>query len=156
RIQAENQLESIGLAMAAYHDEHESFPPAYTLGMNRTPLLSWRVLILPYLGEAKLYKRFRLDEPWDSPDNVKLLSEMPLPFRSVRDIDRQGGMTHWRVFTGTGTAFAAVGGISLGTFTDGPSNTLLVIEANEAVPWTKPEAILFGPKWPMPKLGAQF
>src|SRR5258705_440975 len=29
-------------------------------------LLSWRVAILPFLGQELLYREFRLDEAWDS------------------------------------------------------------------------------------------
>ncbi len=43
----------------------------------RKPLLSWRVAILPYIGEEKLHKEFKLDQPWDSEHNLKLLSKMP-------------------------------------------------------------------------------
>ena len=44
--------------------------------------LSWRVLLLPYLEEKTLYEQFHLDEPWDSPNNKKLIERMPtaLPF----------------------------------------------------------------------------
>ena len=41
------------------------------------PLLSWRVHILPFLEEGELYKQFRLDEPWDSEHNRKLIEKMP-------------------------------------------------------------------------------
>ena len=34
--------------------------------------------ILPFLETAnRLYDRFKLDEPWDSPHNIELLKEMP-------------------------------------------------------------------------------
>ena len=33
------------------------------------------------------------------------------------------------------------------------SNTFLVAEAREEVPWTKPEDVAVGPKKPLPKLG---
>ncbi len=39
--------------------------------------LSWRVHLLPFLGEAVLYREFHLDEPWDSPHNMTLVSRMP-------------------------------------------------------------------------------
>ena len=41
------------------------------------------------------------------------------------------------------------------TFTDGTSNTFLVAEAAEAVPWTKPQDIPFDGK-AVPKLGGLF
>src|SRR5262245_25244675 len=41
-------------------------------------------------------------------------------------------------------------------FTDGLSNTVLVVEAGEAVPWTKPADVDYDPKKPLPKFGGQF
>ena len=52
-------------------------PPAAIYSKDGKPLLSWRVAILPYLGLDNLYKQFHLDEPWDSPHNIKL-SAMPV------------------------------------------------------------------------------
>ena len=33
--------------------------------------------ILPFLEQQALYSKFKLDEPWDSPHNKALISEMP-------------------------------------------------------------------------------
>ena len=46
-----NNLKQIGLAMHNYHDAHRAFPPAYRAENSGRPLLSWRVLILPYLEQ---------------------------------------------------------------------------------------------------------
>ena len=46
---------------------------------NRSPY-SWRVAILPYLEQNELYKRYNFDEPWDGPNNRKLLDQMPAIF----------------------------------------------------------------------------
>ena len=48
-----------------------------TMTMSGKPLLSWRVHLLPFLEENELYEQFKLDEPWDSPHNIKLLDQMP-------------------------------------------------------------------------------
>jgi prepilin-type processing-associated H-X9-DG protein len=37
--------------------------------------------------------------------------------------------------------------------TDGTSNTILAVESNRDVPWTKPEDIPFDPNGPVPELG---
>src|SRR5437879_3096759 len=52
-------------------------PAAVVYGKDGTPLLSWRVSLLPYIEEQELYKQFKLDEPWDSPHNIRLLPHMP-------------------------------------------------------------------------------
>src|SRR5262249_19374530 len=62
---------------AAPRDGLESLPPAASYDLQGKGLQSWRVHLLPFLGEDKLYKEFRLNEPWDSDHNKKLLSRMP-------------------------------------------------------------------------------
>ena len=65
-------MEQIGIALQKYHDQHGSFPPAYTVDADGNPLHSWRTLILPYFGEPKwneIYDQIRFNEPWDSEHN---------------------------------------------------------------------------------------
>jgi len=67
-----NKMEQIGIALQKYHDEHGSFPPAYTVDTEGNPLHSWRTLILPYFGKSKwkeIYDQIRFDEPWNSEHN---------------------------------------------------------------------------------------
>jgi RNA polymerase sigma factor (sigma-70 family) len=81
-------LKRIGLALVNYQDAEGSYPPAAITDQDGKPLLSWRVAILPYLegydGQRydTLFKKFRLDEPWDSPHNKALLAKMPAVFAS--------------------------------------------------------------------------
>ena len=77
-----NNLKQIGLAMHNYHDRHKSLPSAYTVDKAGKPLLSWRVLILPYLDQEALYKEFHLDEPWDSEHNKPLSAMVVKVYRS--------------------------------------------------------------------------
>ncbi|GAA4431916.1 DUF1559 domain-containing protein [Bremerella cremea] len=72
-----SSLKQIGLAMHDYHDAHGSLPPAMVTDNEGRPLYSWRVLILPYMGEGNLYQQFALDEPWDSETNLPLVQQMP-------------------------------------------------------------------------------
>ena len=90
RAQSINNLKQLGLAMHIYHDVNKTLPPAVH-SKDGKPLLSWRVLVLPYIEEDKLYREFHLDEPWDSPHNKKLLSRMPAVLRSpLSNIADQG------------------------------------------------------------------
>jgi hypothetical protein len=41
-------------------------------------------------------------------------------------------------------------------FFDGTSNTILIVEAGQAVPWTKPEELPFAAGKPLPELGGLF
>jgi len=53
--------------------------------------------------------------------------------------------TFYQVFAGKRSAFdpTAKGGVGLREMIDGTSNTLAVVEARRAVPWTKPEDLPF-------------
>ena len=73
-------LLKIGLALHEHHDTLSSCPKAAISDKDGRPGLSWRVAILPYLGQKSLYEKFKLDEPWDSPHNKPLLAEMPEVF----------------------------------------------------------------------------
>ena len=66
RTQCVNNLKQIGLAMHNYHATYDTFPPAGTVDAEGKPLLSWRVLLLPFLEQDALYRQFHLDEAWAS------------------------------------------------------------------------------------------
>ena len=144
--------------MHTYHETHGTLPPPAVFGKGGRPLLSWRVLILPFIEEENLFKKFRLDEPWDSPHNLALLPEMPRMFGRYDDrTTKEPFTTFYQVFVGKGTAFEGPRGLKLSeNFPDGTGNTILVIEAGVAVPWTKPEDLHYAKDEPLPKLGGLY
>ena len=107
------------------------------------PLLSWRVLILPYLEQDALYKEFHLDEPWDSPHNKALIDRMPPTYRcpSMSRSARMSGKTTYLTPRGKATIFPGPEGVKIQKITDGTSNTIFVVDAadDRAVIWTKPD-----------------
>ncbi len=151
RVQDANNLKQLALAMHAYSDVHNGFPPAAICDPSGKPLLSWRVAVLPYLEQQQLYQQFHLNEAWDSPHNRKLLAQMPDVFK-VPAAPLELGKTHYRVFYGNGAGFDLNRLTRLTDFTDGLSNTLLIVETAQSVPWTKPDDIPFDPKGPLPHL----
>ena len=154
RMQVQNNLKQIGLALHNYHDVNGAFPPQATYDKNGKPLLSWRVFILPYIEQDNLYKQFHLDEPWDSEHNKKLLAQMPKVYASPADEKSlEDHLTHYQGFFGKGAFFEGKKGIKITDITDGTSNTLMIVEASKAVPWSKPEDIPFDPAKELPKLG---
>jgi hypothetical protein len=42
------------------------------------------------------------------------------------------------------------------SFTDGVSNTILIVETADAVLWTKPEDLTFASDQPLPRLGGHY
>jgi hypothetical protein len=155
RLQTTNHMKEIGLAFHSYLDEHKRLPPAAVCDAAGRPLLSWRVMLLPYLEQQKLFGEFKLDEPWNSDHNIKLLGRMP----SVYTVDYRAApkphTTFFQVIVGPGTPFESGLIRQLpGSFPDGTSNTILVVDAAEAVPWTKPEDLIYDPGMPLPPIGA--
>jgi hypothetical protein len=169
RKQSANNLRQIGVAVHNYLNAYGTLPPQAICDRDGKPLLSWRVAILPYLGEDDLYNQLRKDEPWDSSHNLKLLARMPKQFAPVAGKTKEPHTTFYQGFIGPGNPAEATiwenrqapgggttRGIRLLEIRDGTSNTLLVVEAGEPVPWTKPADLPYDPKKPLPKLGGQF
>ncbi len=154
RSETSNNLYAIGQAMYRYAADHDDRLPAAALyDKEDRPLLSWRVALLPYLGESDLYREFHLDEPWDSEHNRPLLPRMPRVYASP-GVPAEPSQTFFQVFTGPGTAFEGTIGLRVPVdFPDGTSNTILIVEAGESVPWTMPTSLAYDPAKPLPPLG---
>jgi hypothetical protein len=126
-------------------------------GKDAKALLSWRVALLPYLGEDNLYKQFKLDEPWDGPHNKKLLERMPKVYAAPGVKTREPYTTFYQVFVGGGAIFEKHQAARFpASIPDGTSITILIVESGTAVPWTKPEDLHYAPDEPLPELGGLF
>jgi uncharacterized protein (TIGR03067 family)/prepilin-type processing-associated H-X9-DG protein len=158
RRQSTNNLKQIALAFHQYHDNNKYFPVhAIYDKEGKTPLLSWRVAILPYIDQDALYKQFKLDEPWNSEHNMKLIAQMPRIYEPVGMGKKVIGKTYYQVFTGPSTAFDGNKRMKFQGITDGTSNTGMIWEAKDPVVWTKPDDLVLpkdGDK--LPELGGMF
>ena len=143
RAQCVNNLKLITLAMHNYESANGAFPSAAITDKQGKALLSWRVAILPYIEQGPLYKKFKLDEPWDSPHNKALLENLPEAYRCPSRGMVEPFATTYQVFAGNGALFERGKGVRIAEITDGTSNTILVVEADQAVPWTKPDDLSF-------------
>jgi hypothetical protein len=180
RMQESNNLKQVAIAMHFFDSTNNGFPQAAAYRTPEgKPLLSWRVALLPYIEAGPLYSRFKLDEPWDSPHNIKLLPLIPRFYQQPGERPDGKGLTRYKVFVGPNTAFPDMpwepgkGGqlkrppgskptdpwVGLGMpggFPDGTSNTILVVTAENGVPWTKPEDLVYDPKGPLPAFSKRF
>jgi hypothetical protein len=165
RAAAQNNFKQLALAMLNYNDAYGRLPPAGLgnpmqpgMGPNQKSLLSWRVALLPFVEEGALYQQFKLDEPWDGPNNVKLLAKMPRVYKLPGDSKTPSDHTVFQVFTGPKTLFDENNIARIpASIPDGTSNTVLIVEASKGVPWTKPEDIPYNPSRPIaPLLGGHF
>jgi hypothetical protein len=148
RMTSANNLKQIALAMHIYADRNKTFPPAAKPeGDSKFPV-SWRVRILPFIEHDALYREYHMDEPWDGPNNRKLLDKMPVIYRNPAK--PSVNETTYQVLTGDNTIFPADRGIGMMDITDGTSRTILVVEADKSVPWTKPEDLSYPFTDPLP------
>jgi hypothetical protein len=145
--------------MQMYHDMNKRFPAPASFGPHGEPLLSWRVHILPYLGEKSLYQQFHLNEPWDSPHNRALAARMPNVYRSPASKPKSPEETNYLLAVGDGAGFASQRDTpTFAEIRDGTSLTILAVEANgdHAVVWTKPGDLPFDPNHPDRGLGGVY
>ncbi|MEY4788511.1 MAG: hypothetical protein RLZ61_729, partial [Planctomycetota bacterium] len=153
RTSSINNLKQIALAMHNYNSTYGAFPSAAICDKKTgKPLLSWRVAILQYIEEEALYKQFKLDEPWDSEHNLKLAKNMPKVYFHPKANKPGDDKTHYRLFYGKGAAFELNKPTQIINITDGLSNTLMAVEAEEPVVWTNPNDFAFDPTKALPKM----
>src|SRR5262249_20983053 len=147
-----NNMHQLGIAFHAYHNDQKVLPHDIT-SKDGKPLLSWRVAILPYIEQNALYQQFHLDEPWDSEHNKKL-ADIAVPTFMHPAIKPQAPYTTvYQVFKGKEAVFAPGRHVHFQDITDGLSNTIMIAEAADGVPWTKPADLAYDAEKPIPKLG---
>jgi Protein of unknown function (DUF1559) len=149
------RLKQIGLALLNYESRNGSFPPAYVADAQGKPLYSWRVLLMAELDRTeglfggRLAGRFHFDEPWNSPINRKL-HNLPLLTGVFQcpSVPHSGGSTEtsYLAVVAPGTMFPSDGtSRRLADVTDGPENTLIVVEvARTGIHWMEPRELDWG------------
>jgi Protein of unknown function (DUF1559) len=164
--QSTSNLKAIGGALLKSQSQFSAFPSGFFGPDGKTLGLSWRVAILPNLGQDALYKEFKLEEAWDSEHNKALIPKMPAVF-AAPETESRAGQTYYCTFSGpdafrrpavgSGKAGAlAFGRRYIFDITDGGSNTIMLAEAAQPVTWTKPEDIPFDKEKPVPEMGGVF
>ncbi len=128
--------------MHAYHDQHRYFPMAAAPDKQR----SWRVTLLPFLNRSDLYEQYDQNTWWNSTVNLPLAHEVVAPFDCVF---RPANVNHndqflsaYAAVTGPGASFETSEFTRILDFTDGASNTLMVVEAcGTRIIWTEPRDV---------------
>ena len=146
-VTTKKRMHQIGQAHLAFEKKHGGLCAPYSTGPAGKSLLSWRVHLLPFLGHDELYKKFRLDEPWDSTHNAALASEMPAIYQNPT-MRLDAGETAFLVPTAEGTLFSRLAtdmqsapvGMAAADIKDPRSEVLMLMEvkSEHAVVWTRP------------------
>jgi hypothetical protein len=135
-----HNMHNVVLAVELYAQTHGCYPPPYLADENGKPLHSWRVLILPQLGEQNLFDEYDFDEPWDGPNNRRLARRMPRDYRCP-DVAPDDDMetTSYLAVVGANTMWPVSGQRVESDVTDGLDNTILLVEAPHAgIHWMEP------------------
>jgi hypothetical protein len=168
-----NNLKQIGLGLYNFESAYGSLPPASLVGPDGRPWHSWRVMLLPMLDAQETFNAYKWDEPWDGPNNRKLLDRMPAVYADPAYFALTGERdekyyTNYVAIRGEGMAFPALElmfdgkelprefspvGTTFEQFRDGTDRTLLVghVGLERKIPWMKPEDIFVTEK--LPRLG---
>lgn len=152
RSQSMNNMKQLMLAMHNYADVNKHFPAAVIIGPDGKTPHSWRIEMLPYVDQAALYQQYKMDEPWDSENNKKVLEQMPAVFRHPAADPNSKDASYFAI-TGETTIFPGMKPSGFADIRDGTSNTIMLVEAQRPIPWTKPEDIPYDPAKPLPKFG---
>ena len=139
-----SNLEQIATALHNYHEVYGSFPPAYMADQNGQRMHSWRVVILPFLGEEELHSKYDFEQPWYSKHNLQVAEETGSLYRCPKAPDHLLTRTNYVAVVGPETAWPGQEGTRLDDFRDGIQYTLLVVEVRDAgIRWSEPRDLEF-------------
>lgn len=127
--------------MLSYHNENGHFPSDIRDAQGNA-LLSWKVALLPYMGEKNLYDQFKLDESWDSENNKPLINRMPMIFCDLRSADVT--RSTYLYFNSPGTPFANPELKMANVTAPGQTVMLVAVLPEHASEWTRPNSLSAG------------
>jgi hypothetical protein len=133
------QMRLVLTAIQKHAGRAGGYPPAYIVDSNGSPLLSWRVAILPDLGAQDLFRLFHFDESWDSEHNRKLLPYMPAVFAAAGE-QASPEKTSIQALRAPDGVFASAQSLGRRDVAARHELPLLIAEttADFLVPWTEP------------------
>lgn len=130
RMEDGNKFKQVGLAMHNFGDVRKQFPfkPSEQRGVHQN--LSWRVAVLPFIEQQRLYQQFDTQAGWDSAQNKPLVEQTPAVFT----LSNGSGMSWIRPENPPGF---------FQDIRDGTANTACLLENPDAgkQPWTKPQPL---------------
>ncbi|MDR2169010.1 MAG: DUF1559 domain-containing protein [Planctomycetaceae bacterium] len=135
------QLKALANVLIQYDRLNKKFPQPIC-DADGKPLLSWRVAILPLIGQQELYNKFNLKEKWDSPTNLQLIKSIPPIFTPPNNTE-PNGKTQIQRFTSTETPLSDPN-MTIAKIKQ-PRTTLMLFQTTEsnAIEWTKPDELTY-------------
>ncbi len=131
------RIRSLARALLSYEQAYGHFPKPIMEMEQYGKKYSWRVALLPMLGEATLQEAYRFDQDWNSPHNRRVTAQMPDVFRSSL-ADPDSTESSWYLVYGKEAVFDLQEMRTLSDITDGPGNTIMAVEAKTGHHWAEP------------------
>ena len=156
RLQCENSLHQVGIALHAYHDGNASFPQGITYDDKSTYYLSWMAKILPFIEQGNVWNQTTATQarlggymyPWNNSNYPALglpmaLYNCPTDPRGPQAVDVGGLYVAFTGYQGNAGSYATNGTtatpsqdgvlyknshVRLSDISDGTSSTILVGE----------------------------
>jgi hypothetical protein len=143
-----SHLHYIALGLRAYHERYNSFPPAYVADKTGKPIHSWRVLLLPSLGEGFLYDQYDFGQPWNSPTNAAVSwggKHLLCPSdRNWNGASMASVATSYFAVVGPQTAWKGSRPAKLSDLPEGGRRMILLVEsADPAINWKEPKDLTY-------------
>tara|TARA_R110002049_G_scaffold2750_2_gene21566 strand:- start:384441 stop:386054 length:1614 start_codon:yes stop_codon:yes gene_type:complete len=142
RTAATDAAKKIGIVLHNYHAGQSHMVPRCFTALDGTPLLSWRVALLPYLQQSELYDNIELGDFYDSEANASAAMKIVPVYSVAAPSSPNAPKTRFRAPVFPGSIWHGDGPPKrFRDVKDGLSNTIALILAppDQAVPWMSPE-----------------
>jgi hypothetical protein len=118
-------------------------PPAYIADEDGRPMHSWRVLILPFMSDQKLYEQYDFSEPWDGPNNRKLIDQMPSYYVFPGDEADGAGETNYLAVVGAETVWPHDQSSRFDEVANHAKTIMVIENRGSGIVWTEPRDLAF-------------
>ena len=144
RANCSNNLRQLGLCLLKYENAQKHFPSVYACDKDGKPLFSWLVTILPNMEYDTIFDGLKLDEPWNSPQNAKMVGQLWIEEFICPSVNRDYNdfSSNYVAIIGPGTIWRNEGTVKLPDLPDGGSHTVALVEVvDSGKHWAEPFAL---------------
>ena len=135
-----NNMRVLAIALLNFESAYNRFPSARNAGSDSEYQHSWRAIILPFVESSPLNGQYRMNEPWSSPFNTKLISHRFGDYcRCPLNRELEEKLTEYLAVVGDRAVLCTDRGRTVSDITDGTSKTIMLIEVpHKKVNWAEP------------------
>jgi hypothetical protein len=142
-LECARRLNLLAAGLRRYAETYQQLPPSVVTDAAGRPLHSWRVLLLPFVGEEPLYAEFGLDEPWNAPANRRLREQRPDVFACDELAWDDAASTQFVAVVDERSYFPPGKSVLPGEMHGVGAQGLVLLEVgpDRRIPWTSPQDV---------------